>query len=223
MRENSSVLLFVKMPGESNIKSRLAMTLGNDASVDIYKCFVADIIGTLKKSAYPVIAFYYPPDAGDAASKWLGDDLPRFLQRGVDIGDRMKNAFVSSFSWGLEKAVIIGSDIPDLTAEALDEAFLSLNDSDAVIGPASDGGYYLIGFRRETFLPGVFQKITWGGDSVFSQTMELFGKSGAKVYVLPEHSDVDTIEDLRALFIRNKDTAFDKSLTMSFIAEHKLF
>src|SRR5208337_5602224 len=95
-----------------------------------------------------------------------------------------KNAFAHTFSDGVEKVLLIGSDIPDMSVPLLNEAFNALDSSDAVIGPANDGGYYLIGFNRASFLPDIFQGIVWSTDSVFYQTMKVFEKSDLNVHVL---------------------------------------
>ena len=110
-----------------------------------------------------------------------------------------------------------GSDIPDLPESILSEAFRSLDDHDAVLGPARDGGYYLIGFRRDTFVPDVFRGIEWSTDRVFAETRRKLEQATRSVYLLPEWSDVDTPEDLRDLKERNEGTAFAKSRTMKYL------
>jgi glycosyltransferase A (GT-A) superfamily protein (DUF2064 family) len=118
---------------------------------------------------------------------------------------------------GSSRAVLIGSDIPDLPESILSEAFRSLDDHDAVLGPARDGGYYLIGFRRDTFVPDVFRGIEWSTDRVFAETRRKLEQATRSVYLLPEWSDVDTPEDLRDLKERNEGTAFAKSRTMKYL------
>jgi glycosyltransferase A (GT-A) superfamily protein (DUF2064 family) len=134
----------------------------------------------------------------------------------------MADAFVQSFSEGLEKLILIGSDVPDLTEAIIDEAFKSLQSNDAVIGPASDGGYYLIGFNKGTFLPDIFTGLMWSTSSIFRQTMKVLQESGCSVHILPECSDVDTVDDLRSFFIRNKDVDFRTSYTLSSLMRNKV-
>jgi glycosyltransferase A (GT-A) superfamily protein (DUF2064 family) len=98
----------------------------------------------------------------------------------------------------MEKVLLIGADIPDLSIPLIDEALNALNTNDAVIGPADDGGCYLIGFNRDAFLPGIFQGIAWSTDSVYHKTMNFFAESGLRVHVLAVLKDVDTLEDLEA-------------------------
>ncbi len=207
-------MLFIKSPGPGKVKSRLASAIGEERALDIYRAFVLDIVGALKKGNRPITIAFYSEDAG-AVVDWLGKDLVYIAQKGTDLGARMRNAFHDVFSHGHEKAVLIGSDIPDLPPEIIDEAFSALEKKDAVIGPASDGGYFLIGFKETTFLPDIFHGIAWSTDSVYRETMKAFERAGHHVHILPKWKDVDTLDDLRSLYLRNRDTSFRDSLTMS--------
>jgi glycosyltransferase A (GT-A) superfamily protein (DUF2064 family) len=111
----------------------------------------------------------------------------------------MRNAFIEAFEMGFRRVVLIGSDIPDLPLDFIEEAFTSLKESDVVIGPAYDGGYYLIGFKDKTFSPQIFEGITWGTKNVFDQTMKKLKRSRRVVHILPYHRDIDTMDDLRNL------------------------
>ncbi len=221
MQDSSCILLFTKAPEKGRVKSRLASEIGEENALALHKSFVLDFIGTLKKQGCPFRVFYYPPDAGEETADWLGKGPPCRAQKGNDLGERMADAFAQTFSEGFERVLIVGSDIPDLTNALLDEAFSSLEVSDAVIGPASDGGYYLIGFGKGGFLPEIFRNIPWGTEAVFRDTMAVFGRAGSRVHVLPEREDVDTLDDLRSLFVRNIHTGFMGSRTMSYIAKNR--
>ena len=113
--------------------------------------------------------------------------------------------------------LIIGSYIPDLGNNIIEDAFSSLDTNDAVIGPAADGGYYLLGLKDTTGLPNIFLGIAWGTDSVFRETTAVLKETGLSVHVLPEWRDTDTLEDLRSLVVRNRETEFRYSQTMSYI------
>jgi glycosyltransferase A (GT-A) superfamily protein (DUF2064 family) len=126
----------------------------------------------------------------------------------------MENAFRTVFAEGASRAVLIGSDFPDLPGEVIAEALVGLQENDAVIGPAVDGGYYLIGFRNDTFRPDVFQDIRWSTDSVFRETLERFAGTGSRVHCLRQWQDVDTVDDLRSLQQRMSGTTFERSHTM---------
>ena len=198
MTNRSVVLLFIKSPEKGKVKSRLAKAIGEDAALDVYKCLVWNTLENLKGGKYPFRLCFYPPDSSAIIKKWLGDTYDYAPQHGRDLGEKMKSAFVQAFSDVVEKVLLIGSDIPDLSISLVDEAFNALDTSDAVIGPAHDGGYYLIGFNRDSFLPDIFQGIAWSTDSVFYQTMKVFGKSALTVHLMKVLRDVDTFDDLEA-------------------------
>ena len=221
LSEGSSVILFVRSPERGKVKSRLAAAIGEEMALEIYKGCVLDIMETLKKGRYPFRIFFYPGNAKEKVTNWLGKDFTYSPQKGSDIGKKMENAFVQSFSEGSERAVLIGSDIPDLPNSLIHRAFLSLDKSEAVLGPASDGGYYLIGFKKNSFLPYVFHGIPWSTPSVYQETIEVFRRSNYRVHILRQWNDVDTLDDLRVLVARNQDTDFRLSRSMSLC--RKLF
>ena len=200
IKNSSEVLLFIKSPEKGKVKSRLAKAIGEAAALDVFKCLARKTLEKLKDGKYLFRLYFYPHDSGAIIKKWLGDTYYYAPQHGRDLGERMRSAFVETFSDGVEKVLLIGSDIPDLSISLINEAFNALDTSDAVIGPAHDGGYYLIGFNRASFLPDIFQGIVWSTDSVFYQTMKVFEKSGLSVHVLTVLRDVDTFDDLLSLF-----------------------
>ncbi|MBF0557541.1 MAG: TIGR04282 family arsenosugar biosynthesis glycosyltransferase [Nitrospirae bacterium] len=202
MSDLSVVLLFVKSPERGKVKSRLGNAIGDDMALDVYRCLVSNTLDMLGAGKYDVRLCFYPPDSHGVVEDWLGSGHCYVPQQGGDIGERMKNAFVQAFSEGVEKAVLIGSDIPDLSISLINEAVSALDISDAVIGPAHDGGYYLIGFNRHSFLANIFQGIVWSTGSVYHETMNIFGQSGSRVHVLTGLSDVDTLGDLLSFYER---------------------
>jgi glycosyltransferase A (GT-A) superfamily protein (DUF2064 family) len=111
----------------------------------------------------------------------------------------MRNGFIDGFAMGYKRVVLIGSDIPDLPLGSIREAFASLGKKDVVIGPAYDGGYYLIGFKDKTFCPQVFEGIAWGTQTVFDETMKKLKRLRRAVHILPYQRDIDAVEDLRNL------------------------
>jgi rSAM/selenodomain-associated transferase 1 len=222
MRNRSIILLFIRAPVKGKIKSRLAEAIGEDAALELYKSFILDIIDTIEKSGYPFGIFCHPPDAGEALAGWLGRHHHYLPQYGDDLGENMERAFGQIFSEGFTSAVLIGSDIPDLTPAVFHEALESLKTNDVVMGPAADGGYYLIGFNKGSFLPRVFHGITWGTNTVFRETMSILHGASLRVHLMPERQDVDTLDDLKSFFERNRDTTFDKSRTMAYLINNKL-
>jgi uncharacterized protein len=213
-------MIFVKLPEKGSVKTRLAKDLGHGFVRTLYGNFVLDLLETLAKVKWPIIIYFHPPESGNAVSKWLGKNYSYAPQKGVDLGESMKNAFKDAFADGFSKVIIIGSDLPDLQEYILDMAFSALHVNDIVIGPSADGGYYLIGFRHDSFLPEVFNGIVWGTDAVLKETLKILKEKNYKVHILPELRDVDTMEDLKALYERNKDMAFANSRTMKFISNN---
>jgi rSAM/selenodomain-associated transferase 1 len=211
----------VKLPERGKVKSRLAASVGEDIAADLYRCFVKDIIEMLRGSEHPFTIYFHPPDSKKSIVQWLGDTCKLLPQTGDDLGQRMKNAFCEVFSQGIGSAILIGSDSPDLSIAIIDKALSSLSGHDAVVGPSYDGGYYLIGFRADTFLPDVFDGIPWSTPDVFLKTMEIFARKGFLVDILPQWRDIDTLDDLKTLYIENRYTPFACSATMRYVENNK--
>jgi len=222
MSAKSVILLFIKAPVRGRVKSRLAEAIGEERALGLYKNFILDILDTVKKTGYPFRICYYPSNAGAEVSSWLAGQYRLMPQQGDDLGERMENAFIRCFSEGFERAILIGSDLPDLTQAVLQEAMASLAENDVVIGPASDGGYYLIGFHSHTLLPRMFQGMPWSTATVFRETMAILQNSSLSTGQAPMWNDVDTVEDLRALCKRSKNTEFDKSRTMTYLNNNEV-
>jgi len=203
MHDRSLVLLFIKAPEKGKVKSRLSKVLGEDLALAIYKGLVQDILGTLDSGKYFFRLCFYPASSWQIVKEWLGNTYLYSPQQGNDLGERMENAMSRAFSDGMEKVLVIGSDVPELTGRIIAEAFNALDTNDAVLGPAFDGGYYLIGFNKSTFLPDIFHGIEWSTASVFSQTMGILKKSGHGVHILTKLTDIDTFEDLQSFLAKN--------------------
>jgi rSAM/selenodomain-associated transferase 1 len=215
------LILFVKSPEKGHVKTRLSQLIGENVTRNLYKAFVADMLESIQyKSQYNIKIAFHPQNAKSKVIRWLGKQYSYLPQRGDGLGERMAHTFKQIFSEGFEKALIIGSDIPDLPQSVILKAFESLSTYDAVIGPSFDGGYYLIGFRNDTFFPEFFHGIEWGTDTVFSQTLDRF-KKVQTVRIMPLWWDIDLPEDIKGLLERNKNTAFKNSRTISFIKKTK--
>ena len=210
------LIVFVKSPETEGVKSRLAAAVGEKKTRRLYRCFVEDLLDSLDKGNYCLKLFFYPPDGQPVLSRWLGDDRFYEPQAGDDLGERMKDAFEKCFAEGFDKAILIGSDCPDLPREIIDKGFAALTSRDAVIGPSLDGGYYLIGFHAATFLPELFTGIPWSTGAVLKSTRAILDKKGLSVSLLPPWRDIDTHEDLKALVERHRNTPFAKSRTVRF-------
>jgi hypothetical protein len=206
--------MFVRFPGQGRVKSRLAKDIGEEAATNLYRCFVEDLSKRFSKEAYRLCIAFDPADKEQETREMLGDGCSYIPQTGEDLGERMKLAFLRCLSEGYRSVVLIGSDIPDLPARIVDEAFRALDKRGAVIGPSVDGGYYLIGFREDTFCKDVFAGLSWGGETVLQETVNILRTAGAPVHVLPVWRDIDKREDLEALIKNSEDTGFADSRTM---------
>jgi uncharacterized protein len=219
--DKERLVVMVKDPTRTMVKNRLAEHVGRVLAETLYRSFVTDILKTVRDASLSAMVAFSPPGSRRSVEAWIGQDVPLMEQTGDDLGARMKNIFLDLFRDGCSRVVVVGSDIPDLGAGVIEEAFHRLHENDAVIGPALDGGYYLAGFTKEGFLPDIFEGITWSTETVFRETAAILLQGGRTVHVLPRLSDVDTVTDLRALFARHEHTEFRGSNTMACIAEHR--
>jgi rSAM/selenodomain-associated transferase 1 len=194
--EDRCVLFFIKNPEKAKVKTRLASAIGDKMAVKLYKRFLLEMLSTLNKGTFLFYVCFHPEDSLNDLKNWLGEDYLYTPQIGENLGEKMKNAFIEAFSMNFKRVLLIGSDIPDLPLEFIDEAFKSLDEKDAVIGPSVDGGYYLIGFKDKTFLPRVFERIPWSTERVFDETMKVLENQKLAVHTLQPLRDIDTVEDL---------------------------
>ncbi len=216
---NNSILFFVKYPEPGKVKTRLAKKLGDKKASALYRCFIQDLLETFKNVKADIHLYYTPGNSLQKFKDWLGNDHNYVKQPDDTLGGRMSESFDQTFSINYQKAIVIGSDSPDLGAEMINNAFNLLDNNQAVIGPAADGGYYLLGFNRKDFLTDIFKNINWSTDKVFSDTMKIFKNNKYKVAKLSKWHDIDTFEDLKKLYKRNLNKQFSKSTTFLFIRE----
>jgi rSAM/selenodomain-associated transferase 1 len=214
---NQCILLFLRAPERGLVKTRLAASLGNDTALSLYRHFVEDILAMLSRTGFPVILWGHPEARLDRIASWLGPELPLRPQAGEDLGRKMANAFSEAFADGFDKVVLVGSDIPDLPPRIIRDAFSALDQAGAAIGPAADGGYYLVAFRKSAFLPEAFENISWSTEQVLPQTLARFQKGGMPVRLLEQWQDIDTIEDLKALSARHPEDISAAPGTLAYI------
>ena len=191
------LLVFVKAPRPGAVKTRLAATLGDDAAAGLYRVLAEEEIRrTAPRAAeYDRTIVFAPEDARAEIERWLPGER-REAQQGRDLGERMSRAFASAFAAGARRVVIIGSDVPSCGREHVAEALRSLEESDVVLGPTHDGGYYLIALDRPR--PALFTAIPWSTPSVLPATAERAGALGLSVRMLDPLRDIDTLEDVGA-------------------------
>jgi uncharacterized protein len=219
MDERICLLLFAKYPDPGRVKTRLARHVGPENAAALARCFLIDELQTLLKMELPILLFHDPPESGPAFGMLTEGRCSSYPQQGIDLGERMAHAFEKAFSLGHPAALLVGSDLPDLPLTHLEEAVAALIDGKAVLGPALDGGYYLIGFPREQFLPQLFEEMRWSSPEVFSHTLEKFAEHGKEVHLLPPWQDMDTVADLENFRSRAGDI---DSLTLDFLRELSL-
>jgi uncharacterized protein len=216
---DSCVIIFVKYPVPGQVKTRLAKSIGEEAAAGFYKCCVEDTIARLKDAYSSIHICFDPRNTKELFSNWLGNGFTYFPQRGKDLGEKMRCAFEDVFRGSFTRAVLIGSDSPDLPADFLKQA---ISASGPVIGPSSDGGYYLIGFNKDDFLPQAFNGISWSTEAVLRQTIDILNRHNRTFSLLAEWHDIDTIEDVRAMMLRNGNSDSGRLRTVGFCKEHKL-
>ena len=190
------ILIFTKFPSPGKVKTRLVPRLTKAQACELYKSLAESTLEKACKTGKDIIVCYYPAGSHATFKNWLGNGVRYMPQKGAGLGSRMKNTIIGAFSAGYNKALLIGCYIPGISAGLLVKAFKKLDKHDALIGPAKDGGYYLIGFKKEKFLAEVFRGIKWSTPSVFAKTMKVFNDNGCCVGISPELSDIDTAEDI---------------------------
>ncbi len=187
------LLIFTKNPRLGRVKTRLAQTLGNAEALRIYRF----LLEKTREATLGVVAqrWLFYSDWVEAGDEWPEKFFRKFVQWGPELGARMQDAFQRAFDTGAKKAIIIGSDCPELSSALLEEAFSRLEDHDMVLGPSTDGGYYLLGMKSPA--PALFRGIAWSTDTVCAATLEKIQAAGKSVFLLPELTDVDTEADWR--------------------------
>jgi len=194
---SSAVVIFMRTPFHEQVKTRLAKTIGRQKASRLYGFCVENVVTQISRLSPEVEKHIFLSEPVDEAKieslKQLGFNVE--VQQGANLGYRLRNAFYSVFGKGVKKALIVASDVPDLTAGIVEQAIDRLNNCDLVIGPSHDGGYYLIGLRR--FNESLFNHISWGTERVCQQTLDAANKEGLAVGQLPTLIDIDTETDLR--------------------------
>jgi uncharacterized protein len=217
----SCILYFVKSPERTPVKSRLAAVLGAGCARELYGNFVLDMLDTLDavttEGSHDLKVYFTPPGAGREIRKWLGGTYNYSPQRGDDLGERMHNAFLSCFALGYDRAILLGSDTPDLSSAIISESLDCLLTHPAVIGPSCDGGYYLLGFQAQAFLPAVFYGMPWSTGQVYTLASDVFRRAKVNVHILPTWRDIDTFADLKDLQKDCRKNRFDGSRTMRYL------
>jgi len=226
MNNVSDKLLLVvaaKEPVAGRVKTRFSPELAPAESAAIYQCMIEDKVAEISSLSGMDLAIAFTPnhaEASFASFKRLGFSL--FSQKGTNLGERMSNIFADTLIGGHQAVVLIGSDSPDLPKSIIKEAFRVLlsGESDIVLGPCHDGGYYLIGMRRAH--PELFEKIPWSTAAVLKATLCKSKELGLRTELLCHWHDLDTFEDLVAFYKKYGGNTgadnFPGKKTLSFIS-----
>ena len=190
MKKNA-LIIFTRNPELGKCKTRLAKTLGDKAALEIYKYLLQHTANIAKKVNADRFIFY--SESINYNDIWDTKFFNKKLQTGNDLGERMQNAFKTLLDANYNNVVIIGSDLLDLNIDIIDDAFKNLNTKDVVIGPAEDGGYYLLGLKK--IYPKIFKTKNWGTDTVRAETLN--DLQNENVLLLKQLNDIDTFEDMQ--------------------------
>ncbi|QDU37925.1 2-phospho-L-lactate guanylyltransferase [Maioricimonas rarisocia] len=191
--------MFVKWPRPGQVKTRLARSVGPGAAVEFYQACVEDMTDRLRQCGDCRILAWAPdsPAAARYFSAVAGEDFDLWLQPQEDLGGRLERFFEDHACHADDRVVVIGSDSPTLPVRYLEAAWDALKRADCVIGPAVDGGYYLVGLRKP--VPELFEDIDWDSSTVLAQTIQRVRQVGVKLALLDPWYDVDTLEDVELL------------------------
>ena len=190
MTHKSILIIFTRNPILGKVKTRLAKTVGNQTALDIY-LFLLQKTKEVTQNVHCDKVIFYSEEILEN-DLWDTTTHKKNLQVGKDLGAKMNHAFETCFEDKYDKVVLIGSDLYDLEVSHIEEAFEKLEKNKVVIGPATDGGYYLIGLKKT--YPEIFQNKNWGTSSVRKETLKNLEK--VNVHLLPILNDVDVFEDI---------------------------
>jgi uncharacterized protein len=189
----NALIIFIKNPALGRVKTRLAKTVGDEKALEIY-LELTEITRKNAKILRGVNRSVFYSDFYNRHDDWSNTAFQKHVQSGNDLGERMYNAFSAMLKTN-EKAVIIGSDCPTLTTKIIESAFEQLDTHDFVVGPSTDGGYYLLGFGQKNLSDAVFKNMDWSTETVLPTTLKRIEALEKTVFLLPELTDVDEEKD----------------------------
>lgn len=192
-----ALVVFARAPALGEVKTRLAAEVGDATALAIYRRLAEQVLSAVQANGrYSITVAFAPGSARRAMREWLGTSVALRPQTSGDLGTRMAGAIADAIAAGAERVVVIGTDCPQVTAAVVMEAFGRLDAADVVLGPAADGGYYLIGMARLHSL--LFDDVPWSSPDTLRITLESARRAGLSVALLEERRDIDTAEDWRA-------------------------
>ena len=207
MQIKSALIIFAREPKDGKVKTRLARDLPVRVVTCLYKAFIRDVIQVVRRVPCEARFIFYDAEGGTSIP-FLRKAATGFRfkrQTGRDLGERMHKAFEHCHKNGFRRIAILGSDCVTVTAKDMETAFRALGSHDCVLGPAKDGGYYLIAMSQPC--RGVFQGVLWGTSPVLEQTLGKARALGKTVFLLGQRGDIDEIDDLRGFSRRAKGSS----------------
>lgn len=192
MWKHSLLIIFYRNPELGKVKTRLAKTIGEEKALAIYLKLSSHTRDSTEELAVTKVIYY--SEFADTEDHWPNTSYQKKVQQGNDLGDKMHDAFVNAFADGYKSVCIIGTDCLELTPSIIKNAFKQLKTHDAVIGPALDGGYYLLGMNE--FHPEIFKEKSWSAASVCADTILDFKNLKLSFSKLEMLSDIDDENDL---------------------------
>ncbi len=207
------LIIFTRYPEPGKTKTRLIPALGPTGATELHRKMANRTLGTAKDfSARRTVSIEIRYEGGNERlmAGWLGGELAIRNQSGGGLGTRMHDSLTDAFEEDAHKVVIVGTDCPGMSADILEKAFNQLVEHDLVLGPAEDGGYYLVGMKTPT--PRIFAGITWGADDVLRKTLETAKELGISTALLDKLADVDRPEDLHVWEQETGESATDTSM-----------
>jgi len=193
----NQVIFFVKYPAAGEVKTRLAAAVGPERAAALYRNMAESVLRSAfpeKNSSYLLEVCFAPGEREKLFRRWLPAAETFYPQEGVSLGERMRSAVERSLRAGFSKTILIGSDCPAVNRDLIEEGFGLLDAHDVVLGPAADGGYYLIGMSMPHSV--LFEGIAWGTGLVYEQTLSAASRAGLSSAALPVLRDIDRAEDL---------------------------
>lgn len=197
-----AIILFTRVPIPGKTKTRMMPELTPLECARLHICFLKDIQSQCEETGEDIFVCYTPEDKKKILTAVLGKGKQYFPQQGEDLGQRMYEAMEAVCKKGYEACVLLGADVPEITAYDLNQAFRMLETRDVVFGPTEDGGYYLVGMK--TPIKEVFQRQLYGQGTVLKDTLCRLDAAGFSTGLLHKYSDMDTLEDLQGYRKRAK-------------------
>lgn len=220
--EQNALIIFARYPVLGKVKTRLASSFGNEFALDFYKECSRHLFEEIEQNQsefFTPFVFCSEKDELNKMKDWVGSGFEYYYQEGSDLGERMNNAFKQVFTLGAKKAAIIGTDVPDISKKLITSSFTLLDEKDFVIGPSTDGGYYLLGMKNLAF--DLFSGIEWSTESVLDRTINRITKNDFSFTKLEQLYDIDDERSIK-LWMKQQSKDYDNRV-FKFVKEKLSF